>query len=257
MKIFLLGFLLSFLAVAQSDAISFPDRNSFTAVSKVSSGSLEASTPSFNLEKGDQIFVHVAKDNLSSGDGETNEVMSVVDSLGNIYNKIKEYSNGQGKKQAGVVTAMFLATNLNETPLVDEPFTVTVHFSTANVVAKAAAVQRVISDHPLEMVEGAFAFLANDNANPGPMDLNLSSEPYGEYLWVRTMGLEGDWVNFFETPSYFDWGTDGTTGGGTASNISVAYEADVSTGTSNPSDPAAINVDCVSILLAFREKSVP
>jgi hypothetical protein len=255
MKIFLLGFLLSFLAMAKSYAISFPDRNSFTAVSKVSSGSLEASTSSFNLQWGDQIFVHVAKDNLSSADGETNEVMSVVDSLGNTYKKIKEYSNGQGKKLAGVVTAIFLATNVNETPLVDEPFTVTVQFSTANVVAKAVAVQRVISDHPLEVVKSAV--LANDNANPGPMDLNLSSEPYGEYLWVRTMALEGDWVNFFETPSYADWGTDGTTGGGTASNISVAYEADVSTGTSNRSDPVAINVDSVSILVAFREKSVP
>jgi len=260
MRLILVGLLLSILAVAQSHAeMSFPPQNSFTAVNKVSSGQLVASTTNFTLDVGDKIFVHVAKDNVSPGDGETNEVVSVEDSFGNTYVKIKEFSNGQGKKLAGVVAALFLATNIASYPppepkpfatIPPESFIVTVRFSTSNVAAKTMAVQRVISRYDLEVVD--FAFLANDNANPSKMDLE-NVPPDVEHLWVRTMGLEGAWVNFFETPSYDDWGTIGTTGSGRASNIAVAYEADIFTGTSNPSDPIAINADSVSILVAFRE----
>lgn len=256
MNKFLLGLLLSILAVAQSYAgmcfppatMCFPPQNSFSAVDKVSSGQLKASTSDFTLDLGDKIFVHVAKDNVSPQDGETNEIVSVVDSLGNSYEKIKEFNNGQRKKEAGVVAAMFLASNV--TPIIPgDLFTVTVQFSTDRVVAKAMAVQRVISQYPLQVV--ASAVLANDNANPSAMD--LSGLPNAEHLWVRTMGLEGAWVNFFETVTYADWGTQGTDGSGGASNIAVAYEAGIFTGPSNPSDPLAINADCVSILVAFRE----
>lgn len=255
MKKFNLSLLLSILLVAQSyAAISFPvnqngDRipNSFTGANKVSSGQLTVSTSWFTLDVGDKIFVHVAKDNLSPLDGETNEVISVEDSLGNTYVKIKEFTNGQNKKLGGVVVAMFLATN--EIATSNDTFAVTVHFSTSNVVAKAAVVQRLISDHPLVPV--AEAELINDNANPSLMDIEVPDNV--EHLWVRSMGLEGAWVNFFKTPAYDDWGTTGTLGGGGASNIAVAYEADIHTGPSNPSDPLAINADCVSILVVFKE----
>ncbi|MGH7886913.1 MAG: hypothetical protein ACREPG_03540, partial [Candidatus Binatia bacterium] len=135
MQIVFVAFLLSILAVAQSyAAMSFPVQNSFSAVSKVSSGHLVASTTNFTLAVGDKIFVHVAKDNVSPGDGDNQEIMSVTDSLGNDYAKIAEYSNGQGKKLAGVVAAMFLTTNIAAYPTVPpEPFTVTVRFSTSNV----------------------------------------------------------------------------------------------------------------------------
>lgn len=247
MLVIVMAGLLSTLFASESiAAMSFPPGNSFGTVSKTSSGELRASIENFTLDAGDQIFVHVAKDNLTAQNGETSEIVNVEDSLGNVYVKIKEYTNGQRKKLAGVTAAMFVARTRTAYPSASpEPFAVTVHFA-ASTVAKAMVVQRVISDCQLEPV--ATAFLANNNANPGLIDLEVPDE---EHLWVRTMGIEGAWVNFFETAEYYDWGTLGTYGGGGASNIAVAYEADVLSGTSNPSDPTSIDADSVSILAVF------
>jgi hypothetical protein len=218
------------------------------------SGSSQTSNPiTTTCAAGRIVYVSIAKDNVATVDGETSEVINVTDSVGNTYQKAKEFCNSQGSANAGATVALWWSNT--KTALVDAVDTVTVTYSSA-ITAKGFVVtsQSIGAGNGAEVE--ASTTLANDGADPGSMDLTVANISHS---WMRVLAHERPTSDTFtKTAAYIGSDQTGTTGGGAASNMTVSREYDVFTGTSNPSDPAWNNAaDEASILVAFKEVTLP
>lgn len=198
------------------------------------------------------VYVCIVKNNDSTVDGETSEVTSVTDTKGNFYQKAKEFTNGQGAAAGGATAALWWSKLT--TPLTTSD-TITANFSTsvaASVIVPLAGIMDIGQTVQVE----ASDVLANDAADPGSMNLTVANI---EHLWFRVCAHERPGTDVFTiSASYLDGGGIGTTGGNVASNMSIGYESDIFTGTSNASNPSWDNAaDEASILVAFKEITAP
>jgi len=227
--------------------IVFDTPNNFTRSDKVPASEIIGLMSGWDFDLKDNIIVNVAKDNVSPVDGQTNEILDVTDSFGNIYTKTAEYCLGRNKAGSGVVVAQFCARNTVVAPNTTV-LQITAHFS-SSAKAKAIAGSVLKSDQPLEVV--AVDVRTDINSDAGPMDLVV---PDAEHLWVRSMGKEGVHGSLTTTIWGWDWAAVGTNGSPTASNISVGTELAVVMGPSNPSNPIWLfGGDHVSIYAAYKE----
>ena len=83
----------------------------FTKTSNQASASL---TTTATLEAGNLGIYYVAVDNFASTDGDSSEVTGVVDSAGNTWTKIVEWTNSDGASQAGVTTSVWYVVATNQ-----------------------------------------------------------------------------------------------------------------------------------------------
>ena len=172
--------------------------------SKTAGTSLVISPASKTVTVGKTIFVAFASDDGGSAHG-------ITDNLGNTYSLVKEQIN-----TANVKTQLWRAPVTTGGSIT----TITVAWTT-NVTAKAAVAGEYSGFGTLRLTEG------NNGAATTTVAITSSTFFNGE-LWVCALGVEDDVASSVggsagdppQTP--VSAGTDGTTGGGSASNISVA-----------------------------------
>lgn len=220
------------------------------AGNKTASMSLSSTGNSIGAAIGEVVFIQVVKDNASTTNGETNEVTSVTDSVGNTYTKIKEWCNSRGSANAGTVVALFY------TVVTATIATTTTH--TANFSASTAAKTmigfafRVNAGSTVSVQDTPATTTANNSTNPGSLDVTT---PNAEFLRLRVIGAETS--DFNPNTITSGWGTlaEGETSGGAShTNQGNRGEIIIYTGTNNASAPALnSNADSASIYVAMKE----
>jgi hypothetical protein len=196
---------------------------------------------------GEVLVVAVAKDNVSTTDGNTSEVTSITDAGGNTYVKAREFTNGQAGAAAGATVSLWYA---KLTTALSSGAAVTVNFS-ASITAKAASLWAFSAAAGSAVAVQTALDLANDAADPGSQAISgLASQ---EWLFVRAIASETNATTFTATASHTAIAAAATTGGAAATNIAVLGEFRILTGTADTSDPTATAVDNASVFVAFRE----
>lgn len=202
---------------------------------------------------GKAVVIAVALDNTLTTDGDNSLVTSITDGNSNLYEKVAEFTNGQGAAAGGATCSLWccrkLATTLSTL--------ITINHGSVTARAANARFYSLGAGNQLTWVASP-ATLANDGADPG--SLSLSSLTSLEYLFYRATAYEAALVttptastNFSLSPGTA--GGDGTASGGAASNMSVFSEYRIVTATSQTSDPTVTSADCASIFAAFFEQS--
>src|SRR5436190_6675436 len=64
-------------------------------------------TPTNQLNAGDLGVLVIAVDNTATTDGDNSELTTVTDSKGNAWDKVREFTNGNGTAATGATVAIF------------------------------------------------------------------------------------------------------------------------------------------------------
>lgn len=221
---------------------------------KTSTTSLVA-TPLNQLDAGNIGVCAVAIDNTATSDGNSNDVTSMSDSVGNTWTKIREFTNAQTGAAAGATVALFMT---KATTNLTTGGTITANFSAA--VADGMVCQEFsIGAGNVFTSEGTWQDLAADNAAPGSMTIgSLTSQAH---IYLRATAHEGVQADAY-TPTtnwtQFTTNTDNfTTGGATASNMGPRCEFRIVTNTTDTSNPTYTNADHASVMVVFYEAAAP
>jgi len=197
---------------------------------------------------GNVILVVTGWDNTDTTDINPTR-LSVTDSNGNTYVRVREFVNGQGASNAGAHVGIFYA--IVTTQLANGG-TITVTNNTSKTARACTAWEFTLgAGSTISAVSPVD--LANDGADPGSMTISgLSS---AERLYLRGYALEADVSGgaFSPTTNFTGLNNNGTTGGGNASNMSVGAEFRINTSTGETSDPTDQAADCASIFVALVE----
>lgn len=227
----------------------------FTAV--VDYGSSQSKTAgtalTFNTNNGsvgNLAVVVIASDNVATTTGASTLVSSVADNAGNSYAKADEYTYPSATPAAGngatisvwykVLTAATTQTNV-----------LTVTFA-SSVTAKAAI------SYLYSIGAGSTVSVQSQTQNTvsagAPGSLSLSGLPSGEYLFVRGVAQENTGTGVTGTSLWTVWPANTTAGSTAATNMRVAAEHRVLTGTTATSNPTLNTTgDSTSVLIAFKE----
>lgn len=200
----------------------------------------------------DIIIMVIATNNNATGDGDFSEVTSITDPRSNTWTKLREFTNGQGAAAAGATVSVW-QTKVTTAHVVGDSLTINFSFSPA---AKAATAWKFTVGVGNVVTVDAAGDAAYDGVDVGAADL---TPPNVEHLWIRAIAHEGPVGDAFtKTAAYQDnMVKNGTTGGGAATNMSVAAEFDIFTGTTNSSDPTYTAADHATMLLALLESAPP
>lgn len=188
-----------------------------TANSKTSGDTLVITT-SASLSANDHLIVSIAKDNVSTVDAETSEVVSVSagsESLSKLY----ERSNGQGSSGSGAVVSLWykkMAGGLSSGS------SITITFS-SSITAKAAVAYKFTSDDPnaVGFMDLSPSLIATDNADPQNIATSSGLSTSQNHLVLHALAGEHPTATFSTLGSFTLAGQDGTSGGGSASNMSA------------------------------------
>lgn len=221
------------------------------AGSSKSAGSSLVVTTGITIAADKVVVLCIAKDNVQTTDGQTDEVTSVTDSQSNAYTKIGEFTNGQGGAASGCTVAAYLSKLTTQLGSSD---TITVNFS-SSITAKAlqGCSFSVGAGNSLQLAAGSLQTLASDAANPPSMSIaGLSSK---EYLFFRCIAHENNGGSIVNTASYSSPSTtiSSTTGGQAATNMGAISEFRILTGTGSSSDPNITTQDQAAIYFALEE----
>jgi len=218
----------------------------FTASNKTSGTSF--SFTGITAAAGECVVLVVAKDNAATTDGHTNEVTSVTDALGNTWEKIDEFCNGQGAANAGATCAIFICNVTNAIAATDS---ITVNLS-SSTTAKAVSGQvfNLAANNKLRSV-GTPQVEARDAAHPGP--LTFSGLTSKEYLFFRGGAMEVTDSPYTPTTNFTALDHIATSGGNSVSNMGAGGEFRILTGTGTTSDPSWSAADGAEIFIALEE----
>lgn len=212
-------------------------------------------TTSATLEAANVGVILIAVDNNAAVDGDEGAVTGVVDSAGNTWSKLGEFTNAQTGAQLGATISVWM---VKATTQLTSGGTITASFNnTASRDASAAtAWEYTVGANKTLGVEGTNATLANDAADPGSMNVTTANI---SCLRIRASAGENNntttnWTKTAAFTSNFD--ANGTTGGGAATNMQVRGEWLISTSTGQASDPTQASADWASIYIALKEVAV-
>lgn len=194
------------------------------------------------------VIVQVVLDNNATVDGDNGEVTSVTDPKGNQYFKAKEFTNSQGAAGGGCTVSLWYS-QLDTALEVNDAVTANFSFSPVWKGVRAGKAD-VAAGNSVRVT--AVTDLANDAADPGSLDLSVANI---EHLWVRFIAKEGGVGTYTRTVDYGFTATALGSGTDDDTRIAMAGEADIFTGTTNPSDPTWTTSarDHASVLVAFEE----
>ena len=199
---------------------------------------------------GSIVIVVVAKDNASTTDGNTNEITSVTDSVGNTWTKAREFCNGQGAANAGCTVAVFYSRLTSQLSVGDPQDTITANFSDSRTASALSAWN--FSGTAISVSGGAD--LANDGAEPGSM--SISGIPSAQYLFLRGIAVEtAPIIGLTPTTSYT--ALTEAAGGIGAAGLAIQGEFRILTATGDTSDPLGEVADNASVFVAFKESAAP
>ena len=200
-------------------------------------------TTSAAAEAGNVVILTIAKDNVSTTDGNTTEVSSVADSSSNTWTKLREFCNGQGGANLGAVVSVW---QCKVSTTIASGGTITATFASA-ITAKAMSAWEFQTTGTLE-IAGTPVDLANDAADAGSMA--ISGLASGEYLFFRGIAFE-DTGSFTPTAS-FTAITAAAGGGVGGASMQVQGEFIILTGTGATSDPSNNSKDQAAVFFALK-----
>src|SRR5947208_1550631 len=93
-------------------------------------------TPTNQLNAGDVGILVIAADNFNTTDGDNSELTTVIDSKGNTWDKVREFTNGNGTAATGATVAIFKS-DVTVNVLVTD--TITINFANT-ITARAATI---------------------------------------------------------------------------------------------------------------------
>lgn len=209
-------------------------------------------TTSAALEAGNVGVVLVAVDNNQTTDGDEGAVSGVVDSAGNTWIKGREFTNGQGAAQAGIVCSLWYV--LAGTTLASGG-TITISFTnaTSRDASSATAWEYTVAAGSTISVAGTNTLAEDAATNPASLDVTTAN---AEHLRIRAVAEENNGTTFTQTAGWTKF-TDAQSagGGGSAAKVAIHGEFHISTGTGDASDPSGIAAvaDLASVYVALLE----
>lgn len=207
-------------------------------------------TTSASASAGDLVVLVIAKDNVSTTDGETSEVSSVTDSGGNTWTKAKEYTNGEGAAAEGSTVSVWYS---RLTTGISSGGTITANYGSATV-AKALSAWKFTVGASVSVVASVTG-AADATSTAG--SLSLSGLTSKEYLFFRGSSREGAGTSdsFTATSGFTKISWAGNTGGASATNnIKVQGEFKIATSTGETSNPTDTQTgDWASVFFALQE----
>lgn len=200
---------------------------------------------------GDLVIVNLGINNTQTGDGDSTDINSVVDSAGNTYILAKQYTNGQGAAQAGATAGLYYSVLTVQLPAT----TGTITGNVDSVVAKAISAWRFTISVP---GIGIASSLGDVGDAVDPASVSLSSLPSREYLFVNVHSGEGPELTIIYTTDTVNGFTaldKPTTSGSTdPSNIFQAGGFKITTTTSQTYDGGTVvDTDYAQVYVAFYE----
>ncbi len=194
-------------------------------------------------------IVRIAADNLATVAGETNDIIGVTDSAGNVYQKLYEYTQANGAAGDGATLGLFITQATGN--LSTGGSTVTVSFS-------AAVTSKVVLASNLLIGNGNIITIASRiDAKVGgaaAASQRIAGLPSGEYFFDHFMALEWSNATFSLTPtsSYLN-GWNGTAGGADTDNIEAVEEFRILTGTGDTVNWTVNSGDHAQVFMALKE----
>lgn len=209
-------------------------------------------TTTADLTAGEFGVIGLALDNINTTDADHSEITGVVDSAGNTWAKLAEYTNGNGAAASGATVSVW-GVVAGSTLASGGTITVT---TSANTTAKCIFGHRftIGAGNDVE-VAGSATPVANDGADAASISIaGLSSQ---EYLWVHVIAIEATQLasSYAEDADYTSFANIGTTGGGGATNMSVYGGYRIMTGTGDTVDVGTAARNSVQVFIALREVS--
>lgn len=219
-----------------------------TAPSAASSSSWTLTTTAA-LDAGEVGVLRVAFDNISTVDGDNNEVASITGGTGS-WEKLAEYTNSQGTAANGVTVSAWLFTP-SASNAVGTTITITLQ---SNRTQKVAALEKwsVGSGNSLRQTSEASIVTSQVDAAAGFGSVTYSGLTDKERLYLRVLGAEmSTTVSVSPTSGFTALSTYRSS---TSSPISLLGEFDVATSTGSTSNPNFTPVaDKVGLFLALEE----
>lgn len=209
-------------------------------------------TTTATLEVGNLAIIGIGINNTNTTDADFSEISTVVDSAGNTWSKICEYTNGQDAAAAGATGAAWYTRATSE---LASGGTITI--TTANTVTAKVAVAHEFTVGGAVEIAGTCQTSASDAADPPSQAISGLSSAHT--LYVRFHVKENANTDDLDTltASYTAFGFAKESSPGGSDNLKVAgeYIIETSTGsTSNPGDTG--DADGVNLFFAVRESTV-
>lgn len=202
---------------------------------------------------GDIILVGIAVDNTTTTDGATTDITSVVDSVGNVYTRLVEWTNGNAAAAAGVTGAIWAAYCATAMTTSD---TITASYSARVgqvMVAEKAAVGAGMTFQSVGTPQGG---VADANAT-GPLT-TLGGLPSAEHAWIGLDAIEAPGADAYVVDTDFTASQQRGTAGAGAAGMSVRMQKSIFTGTTRTHGGSKTGAsDWVSMLVALDEVLLP
>lgn len=219
-----------------------------TGSSTTSSNSVSA-TLSAQCDAGNLCLCTVAKDNISTSDGNTTEVASFTDSAGgNTWAIAREFTYAEGAAGAGATVAVGWTKATNS---ISSAGTITANFGSA-VTSKALSCWEFSlgAGNTVQLVTASD--LVTDSNDAGSIALSgLASK---EYLFFRGEAGENEGVGYTPTANYTAITQAIAATGNNNTAMTAEGEFRILTGTGDTTDPDTINNrDWASTMLALEE----
>lgn len=213
-----------------------------SATEKVSDTTL-AMSPSANITVGKLAFFQCATDNIATTDGASSN-HSVADSVGNVWNKIAEYTDSDGAGNDGVTISIW-ATRVTVQIGTGDTITLT---TSSNVTNK------IISLFEVTVGTGMSFGIEQVGLGQSAISASVSSLPNREYLLIGFGGSEGN-DNSKTADADYTERFDLRTGSGTAATeICTHVQTRIATLTSDTCTSTAwTNTNPVTVLVAVFE----
>jgi hypothetical protein len=234
--------------------MTFASKGTGSAVGSTTANqsSIALTTATTAMAVGDFGVVLVAGDNNQTTDGDEGMVTTVTDSVGNLWKKAVEFTNGQGTAQTGAVCSLWY-TNCHIA--LGTGGTITANLSNAAsrdamciaffIFTKAAG--------QIGLLVGTPGTLADDALDPSSLDVTTTAV---SHLRVRGIGSETNSATALTVTA--SWTTiPGTqVGASAAAGSAVRGEFIVSALANQASNPTYVAADHASVYAAFEECTI-
>lgn len=208
-------------------------------------------TVSATAEAGNLVIVVCSLDNVGTTDAETTQ-LSLADSAGNTWTKVREQTESSGAANDGVTLSVWYSVLTSQLASGSGTITVT---SSSDVTAKVIeAYEFSLGSSSVALGDGT-SLAVGQAASGQPGALNVSGMTSREYLLIDVIGIErGTTTTLTPQSGYTEFMNSGTSGGVTAENQSLLASYRIATLTTDTSDPAiGTGVQHVHMLFALYE----
>lgn len=217
------------------------------------SGTTLSGSPSGTVVAGRILFVAVATDNIDTSDGQTT-LHAISDSLGNVYTKAREQTNGEGTAAAGITTSLWGTQTAADLTTSDS---ITLTCSSA-VVAKAICFYETSVAGGMTFTFQSATGGVADAATNGP-SMILSGLASQEWLFLANSALEGPNTDAFtDDVDYVSAASRGMSAGVADTNATIFLRRRIVTATGDTYQASnSIARDWAGVFVAVGETAIP